>query len=60
MLFSYIPLHPLTRDFRQRKTKFETVFDAIVVGRWSVFGFHFYFLLYAFICSHDPFPRLSQ
>ena len=25
------------RDFRQRKT----VFDAIVVGRWSLFGFHF-------------------
>ena len=29
--------HPFARDFRQRKT----VFDAIVTGRWSVFGFHF-------------------
>ena len=29
--------HSLARDFRQRKT----VFHAIVVGRWSVFGFHF-------------------
>ena len=28
---------PFARDFTQRKT----VFDTIVVGRWSVFGFHF-------------------
>ena len=37
MLSSYIPWHPFVRDFRQHKT----VVDAVVVGRWSVFGFHF-------------------
>ena len=47
------------RWFRQHKTKFETaVFDAIVVGRWSVFGFHFLFFRYAFIFAHDRFPCL--
>ena len=37
MLPSYISWHPFALDFRGCKT----VFDAIVVGRWSVFGFHF-------------------
>ena len=41
----YTLAHPLARDFRQRKPKFETaVYDAIVVGPWSVFGFHFHCL----------------
>ena len=43
--------HPLAREFRHRKTIFETaVLDAVVVGRWPVFGF-----MYAFICAYDLF-----
>ena len=34
------------------------VFDVIVVGRLSVFGFHFLCFMYAFICAHDHFPCL--
>ena len=37
MLSSCIPWHPFARDFRQRKT----VFDAIIVGQWSLFDLHF-------------------
>ena len=49
---SYVPWHPLVCDFSQRKT----LFDAIVVGRWPVFGIDFF--MYAFICENDPFPCL--
>ena len=45
MLFIYTLGHPFASDFRQRKT----VFDAIVVGRWSVFSFHFY--VYLHLCA---------
>ena len=50
--FLYSRGHPFIRDVRQPKI----VFDAIVVGRWSVFWFPFF--MYTFICAHDIFPCL--
>ena len=52
---SYIPWHALARDFSQRKT----VFDAIVGGRWSAFGFRFYPCLSLCAWSFSFFSRSS-